>query len=343
MKQTNSAQGFTLVELLIVMAISSLVLSAVLKVFQVNQRTYAVQEEVAAMQQNVRVARMFLERDIRMAGYGVTNFYDGIGKIYAFNFTNNAGASGTDRLTITYLDEDAGACGVDPMGTPSCDSLPQVTLKNEMNPADIEAAINESLGSPDYAGWVADCYCDGQVHPAALPGMALVVTKPDGSRTDLFFLTGTDGPNGKLSHAPNFTLGTMTYPNLVTDTYPVGSTINFFSPSTINQVTYDVVDLVLRRNGEPIAENIEDVQYGFGLDTDTDTVIDTWINNADLTNAQKDQVRAVRINVLGRTASAYPDHSSTRPAIEDHSAAGAADTYYRRQLQGVVKVRNLGL
>ena len=88
---------------------------------------------------------------------------------------------------------------------------------------------------------------------------------------------------------------------------------------------------------------MEDLQFAFGLDTDADNFIDSWINDTDLTDIQKDQVRQVRITVLGRTASEHRGHSEIRPAIEDHAAAGTTDGFRRKQLEVTVKVRNLGL
>jgi type IV pilus assembly protein PilW len=64
----NNEKGFTLVELLIAMVIAAIVMTSVYSVYQSQQRSYVVQEEVAAMHQNLRAAMYFIEREIRMAG-----------------------------------------------------------------------------------------------------------------------------------------------------------------------------------------------------------------------------------------------------------------------------------
>jgi len=61
-------KGFTIVELLVVMVISGVVMGGIYQVYYTQQRSYMVQEQVAAMQQNLRAAMFFMSREIRMAG-----------------------------------------------------------------------------------------------------------------------------------------------------------------------------------------------------------------------------------------------------------------------------------
>jgi prepilin-type N-terminal cleavage/methylation domain-containing protein len=75
----KDTRGFTLVELLIAMALGLVVLGAVLKVFVSQNRTNAAQQEVAYAQQNVRAAMDLMAREIRSAGYDPEdNGFEGI-------------------------------------------------------------------------------------------------------------------------------------------------------------------------------------------------------------------------------------------------------------------------
>ena len=65
-------QGFTLIELLVAMTIGLVVIAAVSMTFRSQQKSYILQEQVAAMQQNLRAAMFCMEREIRMAGYDPT-------------------------------------------------------------------------------------------------------------------------------------------------------------------------------------------------------------------------------------------------------------------------------
>jgi type IV pilus assembly protein PilW len=67
-KEGIDTQGFTLVELLVAMAVSLLAMGAIYSTFLSQFKSYQVQEEVAAMQQNIRAAMYHMQREIRMAG-----------------------------------------------------------------------------------------------------------------------------------------------------------------------------------------------------------------------------------------------------------------------------------
>jgi prepilin-type N-terminal cleavage/methylation domain-containing protein len=61
--------GFTLVELLVVMAIVGVILGGLYSVFQASSRTYVVQDRAAAMQQDARFGVDYLADLIRVAAY----------------------------------------------------------------------------------------------------------------------------------------------------------------------------------------------------------------------------------------------------------------------------------
>jgi len=66
----KKSKGVTLIELLIALVISSILIAGIYRTFIHQQKTYATQEQVADMQQNVRVAINRMMREIRMAGFG---------------------------------------------------------------------------------------------------------------------------------------------------------------------------------------------------------------------------------------------------------------------------------
>jgi len=95
-----SRGGFTIVEFLVAMLISSVVMSAVYASYTSQQKTYSNQTETAAMMQGLRAALFHLDRDIRMAGYDPTR-------------SASAGivTAGSDTLQFTYDDDGDGAIG----------------------------------------------------------------------------------------------------------------------------------------------------------------------------------------------------------------------------------------
>jgi prepilin-type N-terminal cleavage/methylation domain-containing protein len=65
--------GLTLTELAVAMAVAGILMAGAYGVFLTQQKTYAVQDQVAEIQQNARVAMNMLARDLRMAGHGKPN------------------------------------------------------------------------------------------------------------------------------------------------------------------------------------------------------------------------------------------------------------------------------
>ena len=71
--RSHSCHGFTLVELLVVIAVFSIVMAGIYTVFVRANRVYISQEEVVAAQQEARSALDILGREIRMAGLIAAN------------------------------------------------------------------------------------------------------------------------------------------------------------------------------------------------------------------------------------------------------------------------------
>lgn len=78
-------KGVTLIELLIALAVSSLLIAALYRTFIGQHKTYLVQEQVVDMQQNVRVAIQRMMGEIRMAGFGnIAGFLNLFGGVNGF-------------------------------------------------------------------------------------------------------------------------------------------------------------------------------------------------------------------------------------------------------------------
>ena len=65
----NNKGGFTLVELLIAMAISTVVMTAIYSAYRSQLKSHITQQKVVEMQQNARAAMFVMEREIKMSGY----------------------------------------------------------------------------------------------------------------------------------------------------------------------------------------------------------------------------------------------------------------------------------
>jgi type IV pilus assembly protein PilW len=65
----KNKDGFTLIELMIAMAISTVVLAAIYSAHRAQLKSHITQQKVVEMQQNARAAMYVMEREIKMSGY----------------------------------------------------------------------------------------------------------------------------------------------------------------------------------------------------------------------------------------------------------------------------------
>ncbi len=70
MTLVRKKSGFTMVELLVVLAVTSIVLSLMYQVYHSQLKSHTTQQELVEMQQNLRATLYLMEREIRMAGHG---------------------------------------------------------------------------------------------------------------------------------------------------------------------------------------------------------------------------------------------------------------------------------
>ncbi|MBW6519963.1 MAG: PilW family protein [Desulfoarculaceae bacterium] len=120
---SKNSYGFTLVELMLTMAVSGIIVAAIYSAYISQQRTYLAQEQVAEMQQNIRAAMDIMTREIRMAGYnptggagaGITTAL--VGQISFTQDTNGDGDT-TDAGEIIDFGFSAAAVDADRNGIP---------------------------------------------------------------------------------------------------------------------------------------------------------------------------------------------------------------------------------
>jgi type IV pilus assembly protein PilW len=101
--------GFTIIELLIAMALVGIVLGAIYSIFISSNRCYHTQDKVVDAQQRVRMGVGFMERDIRLAGFDPLDTAGAgieVATVQKLRFTadrnRSNGIEETDEEKITY-------------------------------------------------------------------------------------------------------------------------------------------------------------------------------------------------------------------------------------------------
>ena len=110
----GSKGGFTLVELLIAMLVSSIVVAAIYSVYQGQTKSHRTQQLVVEMQQNMRAAMFLLEREIRMAGYSAADPASNGGFVLNFNsfglpHSSSGAVNDANNIAFTVDNDDSGA------------------------------------------------------------------------------------------------------------------------------------------------------------------------------------------------------------------------------------------
>lgn len=93
-------RGFTLVELMIGIAIFSIVLASAFAIFDSQQKSYIAQQGVVDIQENLRAGMYYLAREIRLAGYNRSKFSEGAKKAVGFVYAG----PGMVRFTMDLYD-----------------------------------------------------------------------------------------------------------------------------------------------------------------------------------------------------------------------------------------------
>lgn len=105
-------RGFSLIELMVAMALGMILTLAIGQVFMSSRYTNTSTDESARMQENARFALQLLERELRMSGYvknGSTGAYTVAAPALAV--TESSGLSSSDEFTVRYFGSANDAAG----------------------------------------------------------------------------------------------------------------------------------------------------------------------------------------------------------------------------------------
>jgi prepilin-type N-terminal cleavage/methylation domain-containing protein len=310
--------GFTLIELLVAMALAMVIMAGIYRTFMSQQESYVVQDQVAAMQQNLRGAMYVITRDLQMACL-YTNFDKS-----AHNMDwNDSGTAISKRALIIARNNVTGA-------SPIKDNTDTITIVK----AGTETRVLTS-GEGASGGTInlitRDFNGDGVSDLDNLTGKNYgVIVKSDLHGADFFQV--------------NSATGSITPPGGLSQDYTVGDVINradviIYALRNPEPPTYLYPRLVRRNLGndngyETVAENIDNLQFRYELSDGT------WVDDP---SGNEQRIRAVQVFLLGRTASPQRGWRDTETYTFGAYSYTPNDAYRRKLMSTTVKTWNIGL
>jgi prepilin-type N-terminal cleavage/methylation domain-containing protein len=337
----RARRGFTIIELMIAMAVLLVVVAYLTEMLTRQSRAYTVVDQVTEAQQNLRAIADLLERELRVSGF--------------------------------LVPQGAAVCGVDQ--TNGSDVL-YLSDASALSPANekqlgVGAAITGGFSGTGGAESLS-------LDDAVIDGLAFYDTDGDGN-ADSDFLesvsplrTGGVIVTDRANPARGASCGIVTDVNASASTIRVDFTSSGAAPGgtplagagsadlvAVPAHVYTVVNDRLLRDGMVLAEGVEDLQFAFFYDVDGDGVVDSeaseypgsaggqiyqssiW-DNSDLTE--------IRVNVVVRTRDQDADVLQSPgmaqgqwQVTENRVDPGGFDGFRRRVHTAVVRPRNVGL
>ncbi|MEE4353304.1 MAG: prepilin-type N-terminal cleavage/methylation domain-containing protein [Desulfatiglans sp.] len=321
-KRLKNHQGFTMVELVVAVALSGVVMAGTYMAYQSQHRSYRTQVEVSAMQHNVRIAHMVIERDVRMAGSQVDP--SEAFEIGTINMDMNGDGDLDDTEDTIDTNNDPNHGGADAVfvrysegGVPITDYNGAAKNVWFCTPSGIEDGDVLLLISADGSQYRT-------IEATAISETGVATAECPGGQDRVNFSPGLSPINSPLGLSQDY-IGGMAFKSIQhcyfinTDCDGDGDTEDPCLMMTENFT-----------NPQIVVEGIEDLQIVYTMDDDSETTAPANIED----------IRGVRITTLARTTKQFPSFSGRRPLIEDHPAGGP-DRFRRKPLAGSVKVRNL--
>lgn len=346
--QRPRERGFSLIEMLIAVFMSSILIMAVFHVNATFQTALTRQDEISRMQQSMKIVRTLLDRRLRAAGSGITvgNVVSGCGgnhQVGPFVLHN--------KNTFGVADTVEGGADDDPdwFEVMSADiSLNgRITQRGPIMGNSHEVDDHTKFKDGDIVGIKTQ-------HGMCL----LMVTKQQPSPGKILFGTQGSGPSAMANCYNNPQENKACEDNVLQEHFlnPGEEVINFGSGTFALRIDTSVPDqpVLMMATGtaggvatqyawQPLASNVEDMQIAAHVDTSVppDDYGDLWVSSRDLTTAELNKVRAVRISLVFRSTTPVTGFAlGRRPALEDRAVAPSSDGYVRRVLSMVVKLRN---
>jgi prepilin-type N-terminal cleavage/methylation domain-containing protein len=159
MNRRSRQAGFTLIELMVALIVSSLLVGMILAIFSRMSMAYRGQQQIAGVQQVLAAARATIEADAKQVGLDMPQMYtvgfDVNYPRFALQIKDNVSSTGPDQVAFMYADPSAQAL-VQSVGTWNVSSTMQFNvdpaLAASFNPGDLAVFVTLNPATSTEAG-----------------------------------------------------------------------------------------------------------------------------------------------------------------------------------------------
>lgn len=346
-------RGFSLIELMVAMAISLLLLAGVIAIFASSRASYETTDRMSRIQENGRYALDQLAYDIRSAGYvGCSR-----ATTYVSTSLNNSSA-----LTWNFLDGPVRGYEYVSSGTwaPALSvGVPTTGVTAAVDGSDVlvlRMPVREAVAlrlQSDMATGTSDIVLPAVTGAFKVGDIALAYS----CEAQAFFqVTGFAG--GVLSHTtatgpsgtPGNAVANISYAfRTNAEVLPVNTVVYYIAASTAIDASTSAARSrsLFRKTGsnvaEELVEGVDQMQIDYGVDTNLDDAVDAYQVASGI--ADWSRVLSVRVALLVRSLDQYGTEQDTRTytlltAPNAVAVTAPMDRRYREVFTSTVSVRN---
>jgi type IV pilus assembly protein PilW len=324
----KKSHGLSLVELMVAMAVSSILMIGISQIFSLNTKSYKAQDETARMQESGRYAFNILMQDIRRAGY----------------FGGNANI---DNIT-----------GSSERATPAQDCLTSDTSWGRMIERPLyglDDTVNDANTGDNYTGCITnytrgDILVTRYVKGGQVPDATLKLAANKDRlyiRNSLFVgrlfkASEEDESDNKVTETPN------AVHELAASAYyvgPSGRNCRFDTSVAIPALLRKKLSNAGIPESEEVAHGVEYIQFQYGIDSNGDFSVNRYYNADDLSNDETvlpnwTQVVTTRFWVLVRADCPTNDYLNKKTYQMGDNPYTVNDNFKRQMYSATVMTRN---
>jgi type IV pilus assembly protein PilW len=329
--------GFSLVEVMVAIAISLILLTGVIQILASSKTSNRVLESSSRIQENGRFAIGFINDSARMAGFlgchstGTIEYTINDPTSYNWDYATaiqgNEGDGSSWSPALDTLVSGSVLAGTDVLVTRSV-AYDGVNLVADSTSSQLVAANANNITNGDIMV-VSDCSRATvfQVTNSTIAGNQVTITHGTG---------GSWTPGNSTADFPTntYSASDSQVARLVTSVYYIGTGASG-SPALFRQST--VAGGAMQ--AQELVDNVENMQVLYGEDTNSDGIANRYVNADDVGDMAN--VVSVRVSLLLRTDDNIS--SSFQTYTYDGASVTATDHRMRRVFNTTIKVRNRGI